>query len=140
MLFRSRRIKADSVADLKHLAPVLSQLTKQGRNLAMTIERVVSWPFPHNALSVIKGDYGGMYGTISLDVDAFQQVLAQAQAAGGAAGPAPVKAPVQTGVPQPGLAGLLGAGDLAKLPDAVLQAPAASGIDLVLDDLLGGGR
>lgn len=132
-----RRVKADTLAGLKHLAPVLTELTKQGQHLAMTIERVASWPFPHNALSVIKGDYGGMYGTISLDLDAFQEQMEEApiHPAPPAAGP-----PVSAGTPEPGLPGLLGIPDLADLPGALLQREASSGVETLLDDLLGGGR
>jgi len=78
-----RRTKANAVADLKHLAPVLSQLTKAGDELALTLERLVTFPFSSNTQSAIKGDYGGFYGTLLLDVDALNQLL------GGAGVPLP---------------------------------------------------
>jgi phospholipid/cholesterol/gamma-HCH transport system substrate-binding protein len=70
-----QRTKANTVADLEHLAPVLSQLTKEGDELALTLERVVTFPFPSNALSTIKGDYGGFYGTFTFDVDSLNYLL-----------------------------------------------------------------
>lgn len=70
-----RRSKANTVADLKLLAPVLSRLTEAGDQLALTLERVASFPFSSNALSTIKGDYGGLYGTIVLDLDMLNGLL-----------------------------------------------------------------
>ncbi|MCX6398163.1 MAG: MCE family protein [Propionibacteriales bacterium] len=69
--------RADTVADLKHLAPVLAQLTKAGGELAGTLTRISTFPFPSNALSSIKGDFAGFYGTVELDIDNLNRLLGQ---------------------------------------------------------------
>ena len=90
-----RKSRANTVADLKHLQPVLTQLNRQGEELAETIERVVTFPFPGNALSVIKGDYAGMYGQIQLDIDTLNKFLQDESGSEEPAGPdaAPVADP-----------------------------------------------
>ncbi|MCW2787099.1 MAG: hypothetical protein JWP74_3616 [Marmoricola sp.] len=67
--------RVNTVADLKHLAPVLSQLSKAGGELALTLGRIATFPFPSNALSTIKGDYAGFYGTVEVDVDLLNHLL-----------------------------------------------------------------
>jgi len=67
--------RANTKADLEHLAPVLSQLTKAGDELALTLNRIATFPFPSNALSTIRGDFGGMYATFELDVDLLNRLL-----------------------------------------------------------------
>ncbi len=123
-------IKSDTVADLRHLAPVLTRLTEVGDELALTVERIVSWPFPHEALTAIKNDYGGMYGTISLDLDSFEH-LTETPAPSDPTDPtAPTDdapAPDQT---LPDLDDLLELLEGAQLPDR-------NGTEL-LDDLIGG--
>lgn len=122
-----RSTRANTVADLKHLAPVLSQLSKAGDELALSLERIVTFPFPSNALATIKGDYAGMYGTIELDVDGLNRLLGTTRAdsplapvSGGAAG-TPV--PLVPGIPElvAGLEPL--AGDVSGLLDTLLGGP-----------------
>jgi len=67
--------REDVAADLRLLAPVLAKLTKQGHEISATLERVATFPFSSNSMSVIRGDYGGFYGTISLDIDALNELL-----------------------------------------------------------------
>lgn len=69
------RSKADVVADLKHLAPVLQQLTKAGGQLSRTVERIASFPFPSNTLSAVKGDWAGAYISVALDVGSLNKLL-----------------------------------------------------------------
>ena len=71
-----RRSKANTVADLEHLQPVLTELNKTGNELGASLERVTSFPFPRNSLNTIKGDFAGMYGQASLDIDAINKLLA----------------------------------------------------------------
>jgi phospholipid/cholesterol/gamma-HCH transport system substrate-binding protein len=66
---------ADTVADLEHLAPVLAELSKAGDELALSLGRIATFPFPSNALSTIKGDFAGLYGTVELDVDLLNRLL-----------------------------------------------------------------
>lgn len=71
--------RANSGADLRHLAPVLFQLSKAGDELAATLGRVVTFPFSSTALSTIKGDFGGVYATFALDVNLLNRVLGGAK-------------------------------------------------------------
>lgn len=118
--------RANAVADLKHLAPVLSQLSKAGDELALSLQRIVTFPFPSNALSTIKGDFAGMYGTIELDIDALNHIL------------------TENGVPPelaPGT--VLGSGTgkpLPILPEITGLQPLSGGVSDLLNTLLGGGR
>ena len=118
--------RENTVADLKHLAPVLSQLTKAGDELALSLGRIATFPFPSNALSSIRGDFAGFYGTIELDIDALNRLL------GG------------TGVP-PALAPgtVLGSGTgktTPILPGLPELEPVTGGISDLLNSLLGGPR
>lgn len=121
------RSKANTVADLKHVAPVLTELSKQGDELARALERIASFPFPSSFLSTVKGDFAGMYASIALDIDSLNALLA-----GGSEPPVPgrtVDEPSVPGLQLPGLPALPG------LPGLPL------GLDGVLDlgDLLLGG-
>lgn len=74
------RSRANTVADLRHLEPILTQLSTQGDELALAIERIVSFPFPSTFLSTVKGDYAGMYASITLDLDSLSPLLGSAHA------------------------------------------------------------
>jgi phospholipid/cholesterol/gamma-HCH transport system substrate-binding protein len=117
--------RANTVADLEHIAPVLSQLSKAGDELALTLGRIATFPFPSNALSTIKGDYAGFYGTVELDVDALNRLL------GG------------SGIPPALVPGRTTAAGTAELPSSnplsVLE-PVTGGLTDLLNSLLGGAR
>ncbi len=70
-----QRSKANTVADLEHLRPVLTQLATEGDELALALERVATFPFPPTFLSTAKGDYAGMYASISLDLQSLAPLL-----------------------------------------------------------------
>lgn len=141
-----RKTKANTVADLKHLAPVLSRLTEAGDELALTVERVASFPFPSNAQSAIAGDYGGFYGTAEIDIDVLNQLLGgpvvPTQTGPGQTPDTPGQ-PELPGVPEiPGLPEVPGLPAIPGLPE-LLTGPSGSSPDrdaLDLGDLLGGGR
>lgn len=121
-------VRADTVAGLRHLAPVLTRLSEVGDELALTVERIVSWPFPHEALTAIKNDYGGMYGTISLDLESFEHLTETPGP------PQPTTPPADEPAPEltpPDLEDLLELLEGTQLPDR-------NGTEL-LDDLIGGG-
>ncbi len=71
------RSKANTVANLRHLNPLLRELGKEGDELALTLERVASFPFPSNTLATVKGDFSGMYAQLVLDIDSLNGVLPQ---------------------------------------------------------------
>jgi len=121
------RSKANTVADLKHVAPVLTELFKQGDELAKALERIASFPFPSTFLDTVKGDYGGMYASIALDIDSLNALLA-----GGSQPPVPGRTADEPSLPGLQLPGLPALPGLPGLP---------LGVDGVLDlgDLLLGG-
>jgi phospholipid/cholesterol/gamma-HCH transport system substrate-binding protein len=117
--------RANTVADLRHLAPVLTQVSKAGDDLALSLERVATFPFPRNALSTIKGDYAGLYGTIELDVDALNHLLGTNTGA-----------PVGAGSPRAGTPRTTATAPANPLADVL--APVTGGLGDLLDSLLGG--
>jgi len=123
------RSKADTVADLRHLQPVLKDLTKAGHNLATTLDRIAPFPFPSNAMHTLKGDYVGFYGRVLIDVDALNSLLGTGPKTGG-----PLPGIQQQTEPKPLVPGL----ELPALPG--LTGPGGP-LDLqtLLSGLLGGG-
>lgn len=87
-----RRTKADTAADLTHLSVLLEQLGTAKRRLARAVEGLTTYPFPSYTKYVTKGDYAGMFGTISLDIDSFNKLL-EAQGFGAAPGEQPATEP-----------------------------------------------
>jgi phospholipid/cholesterol/gamma-HCH transport system substrate-binding protein len=71
-----RRSRADLVADLRHLEPVLSRMAQTGDQLAPSLERLTSFPFNSNSAYTLKGDYAGAYIQANLDLDAINSSLA----------------------------------------------------------------
>ncbi|MCZ4500299.1 MAG: hypothetical protein JWQ74_2854 [Marmoricola sp.] len=138
------RSQANTVADLQHLDPVLRGLAEQGDELAVTLERIATFPFPSNALSALKGDYGGMYATITLDVDSLNSLIASyaptgAKAPTVAAERPPITTPTTPGAVQ-GLSPLFGALGLDPLLGALTGQKSTGAAPPSLLGLLGGGR
>lgn len=71
------RTRDDLVADLRHLTPTLRALGQEGDDLALTLERLGSFPFPSNAMSTLKGDYAGAYANLPLDIDWLNELIRQ---------------------------------------------------------------
>lgn len=115
-----RRSKADTVADLRHLAPVLEQLANSKERLAQALEAVVTFPFPSYTKYVAQGDYAGMFATITFDLDSFNHLLEQA--------------PDPTGTPIPPLpADVPDVPDLPGVPDLPDDLPLEDLLDLLPD-------
>lgn len=122
------RTRANTKADLEHLAPVLNQLSKAGDELALTINRIATFPFPSNALSTIRGDFGGMYATFELDIDFLNRLLGNAPPSAQPASPRPT---APTGKPDAPVDDLLGLSEVLT---------GQGGLEDLLNGLLGGGR
>ncbi|MFD8760929.1 MCE family protein [Streptomyces mirabilis] len=58
----------DTVANLKRLRPILQQLNKAGDDLPNSLELLTTYPFPHNAVDAVKGDYVNLDITADLDL------------------------------------------------------------------------
>ncbi len=55
------RSRADLVADLRALAPILGQLAAAGQNLPQSLQMLPTFPFPDSVLGAVKGDYVNAY-------------------------------------------------------------------------------
>jgi phospholipid/cholesterol/gamma-HCH transport system substrate-binding protein len=60
--------KADTVANLRALDPILTQLAAAGDNLPGALEMLVTYPFPRAATGAVKGDYTNLRITADLDL------------------------------------------------------------------------
>jgi phospholipid/cholesterol/gamma-HCH transport system substrate-binding protein len=111
-----RRSRANTVADLQHLRPVLSQLAKSGDELSLSLERLASFPFNANTLYTIKGDYSGAYVQANMDLDSVNRLLGDLLDQNGGGTPSGPGTPGLPSVPNvPGLPGLPGLGGLSGL-------------------------
>lgn len=53
--------KADMVADLRSLAPILNNLSDAGRDLPRSLQVLLTYPFTDEVLNGVKGDYLNVY-------------------------------------------------------------------------------
>jgi phospholipid/cholesterol/gamma-HCH transport system substrate-binding protein len=60
--------KADTLANLRALAPVLGKLASAGDNLPKSFQLLLTYPFPDEAMNTMKGDYTNLYATADLDL------------------------------------------------------------------------
>ncbi|MEU3302218.1 MCE family protein [Streptomyces sp. NPDC006678] len=69
--------RADTVANLKSLQPILQQLNKAGSDLPNSLEILTTYPFPRNVTGAIKGDYVNLKITADLDLASVYGNLAE---------------------------------------------------------------
>lgn len=60
--------RADTLANLAALKPVLAQLNKAGDDLPASLELLLTYPFPDSSVQAIKGDYTNLHITADLDL------------------------------------------------------------------------
>jgi phospholipid/cholesterol/gamma-HCH transport system substrate-binding protein len=60
--------KADTVANLQALAPVLGKLASAGDSLPKSFQVLLTYPFPDEATKTIHGDYTNLFATADLDL------------------------------------------------------------------------
>jgi phospholipid/cholesterol/gamma-HCH transport system substrate-binding protein len=60
--------KADTVANLRALDPILTKLAEAGANLPNALEMLVTYPFPQAATGAVHGDYTNLRITADLDL------------------------------------------------------------------------
>jgi phospholipid/cholesterol/gamma-HCH transport system substrate-binding protein len=63
-----RATKADTVANLKALNPVLGKLASAGDALPRSFQLLLTYPFPDEAMNTIRGDYTNLHATADLDL------------------------------------------------------------------------
>jgi phospholipid/cholesterol/gamma-HCH transport system substrate-binding protein len=66
--------KADFVANLESLAPILTKLAQAGSDLPNALEVMFTYPFPRSSLTAIRGDYTNLRADI--DPASVEQFLA----------------------------------------------------------------
>ena len=62
------RTSDNTLAALRHLQPILIRLDQAGDALPRSIELIVSFPFPDEALEVIHGDFANTAARVNLDI------------------------------------------------------------------------
>ncbi len=128
-----RSSKADTVANLKALAPILSQLNAAGDSFPKSLQLLITYPFPDAAVGTIRGDYTNLWVTLDSDL---ANAIKNAESGGPPALPAPPGGGGGGGGGLPGgtpslpggLPGLPGGSGQPQLPGAG-GSPAAPGSD-----------
>jgi len=59
--------RAQTVAGLRDLQPILAHLRAAGTNLPRSLELLITYPFPRNIDKAIPGDYNGLYLSFNAD-------------------------------------------------------------------------
>ena len=139
----------DLVADLRALAPTLSQLARAGSDLPGALELLLTYPFPRTAVDGIRGDYTNLFVTADLDVsDVLDNLVTDGHGRLDlptlpGVGPGPGGSPGSSG--SPGLPDLPGLPDIPNIPGLPNPGsppglPGTPAVDPVvgLPDLLGG--
>jgi phospholipid/cholesterol/gamma-HCH transport system substrate-binding protein len=105
--------KADTVADLRALQPILAQLNEAGDAFPRALELLTTYPFPRTVSEGIKGDYANLFVTLDGDL----QQLAEAE------GLPPL--PLPGGSPSPGAPApaVPGAPSAPSVPGVTRQPP-----------------
>ena len=66
-----RASQANTVADLKALQPILTQLNAAGKALPDALELLTTYPFPRTVTEGVKGDYANLFVTADVDLAAL---------------------------------------------------------------------
>ncbi len=64
-----RGSRADLEANLRAISPILRQLNKAGDDLPKSYQLLLTYPFPNNAQSTIKGDFTNLWATLDTNLD-----------------------------------------------------------------------
>jgi phospholipid/cholesterol/gamma-HCH transport system substrate-binding protein len=62
------RSSDNTLAALRHLQPILTELVRAGEALPRSLELLVSFPFPDEALEVIHGDFANTSARVNIDI------------------------------------------------------------------------
>jgi phospholipid/cholesterol/gamma-HCH transport system substrate-binding protein len=109
----------DTVANLKALRPILTQLNRAGANLPNSLELLTTYPFPRNAVDAIKGDYVNLEITADLDLASIYGNLDEEPPRQGPGLPGTPEVPEVPGLPEvPELPGVPGVPDVPGVPEA----------------------
>jgi phospholipid/cholesterol/gamma-HCH transport system substrate-binding protein len=78
-----RDTKEATVADLENLGPILHDLARAKDRLSRALEAIITFPFPSYTKYVTKGDYAGMFATVTLDLNSLNHLLGLQQVTAG---------------------------------------------------------
>jgi phospholipid/cholesterol/gamma-HCH transport system substrate-binding protein len=94
--------RANTVASLKALQPILEQLVKAGDALPKSLSFLMSFPFPPNVTGAISGDFVNLGATADLDATTIlSNLLVAASTQGSAPAAGPARTPVAPKKPAP---------------------------------------
>lgn len=114
--------RADTVAGLEQLRPILQQLNKAGDDLPNSLELLTTYPFPRGAVDAVKGDYVNLQITADLDLSSIYGNLTDEPGEDGGGPQAP-------GTPDlPELPDLPDVPEVPEVPDVPLPEPSAPGL------------
>jgi phospholipid/cholesterol/gamma-HCH transport system substrate-binding protein len=97
--------RADTVASLRALQPILDQLARAGDNLPKSLDFMASFPFPPNVTGAIVGDFVNLSVTADLDAASILSNLLSAKPIAGRPARPPAPRPTAPGPQQPGAPG-----------------------------------
>ena len=60
--------KANTVADLRQLQPILAELANAGKAFPESLELLLTYPFPRSTFDGIKGDFANLFVTLDIDL------------------------------------------------------------------------
>lgn len=118
------RSRDDIVADLKALQPTLTKLVESGQNLPKSLELLLTYPFPDEAVDGIKGDYTNAYIDLDLNLGTVLDNLGRSR-----------QSPIDSLIPSQGTPL-----PMPNIPLPNLGQGTGSGLGDLLGGLLGGGR
>ena len=118
----------NTVADLRALQPILSQLSRAGQDLPNALELLTTYPFPKTIDRGIRGDYANLYITVDGNInDALKNLTGGLTLPPLPKLPVPVPSlpPLPLPLPIPSLPGV------PKVPVPTLPVPGAPGVPTV---------
>ncbi|WP_227466716.1 MCE family protein [Nocardioides dongkuii] len=100
--------KENLLADLEHLRPILRRLNETGDSLPRGLSLLISFPFPEEALEIVKGDYANAKFALDVSLEGLTQILEPGDGGGGGGLPLPdiPGLPDLPDIPLPDLPGL----------------------------------
>ncbi len=118
------RSRDDIVADLRALQPTLTKLVESGQNLPKSLELLLTYPFPDEAVDGIKGDYTNAFIDLDLNLGTVLDNLGRSR-----------QSPIDSLIPSQGTPL-----PMPNIPLPNLGQGTGSGLGDLLGGLLGGGR
>ncbi|MGW6936925.1 MCE family protein [Lentzea sp. NPDC054927] len=119
-----KKSRDDIVADLKALQPTLTKLAESGQNLPKSLELLLTYPFPDEAVDGIKGDYTNAFIDLDLNLGTILDNLGRSR-----------QSPIDSLIPSQGTPL-----PMPNIPLPNLGQGTGSGLGDLLGGLLGGGR